>query len=312
MNKYAILDIGTNAIKFFLFALEDGEVTTIIDTNNITRLGESLQKTGKISAVAMDRNIKALGEFLEIAKDNEVEEITAVGTMCLRSASNANEFIKKTKDELALDIQIISGEEEARLSYLAVAHFTTEMDKNILVFDTGGGSTEFIFGKGKKLIKKISLNIGAVQVTEEFLHSDPVTSQEVKNMIDYLKKILIEHNLNNEVDYIVGIGGTVTAMGAVMYKMTKYNPNKIQGTKLYLAEIDRQIELYSSQTIEERKKIDGLHPKRADVILAGAGIVKIISEQFKKDFILISDKGLRHGLMFDKYIKKGRNYAVII
>ncbi len=302
MKKYAILDIGTNSIKFFLFGIEDGNVETIIDTNNISRLGEGLQKTGKISPEAMERNIKALSEFLELAKEHEVEEITAVGTMCLRTATNAEDFIKKAKEELGLEIKVIPGEEEARLSYLAVLSTIGKTDKNIVVFDTGGGSTEFIFGEGTKLVKKMSLNIGAIRPTEEFLHSDPVTQKEVEDMLNFLKEFFNQHNLEGKADYLIGIGGTVTSMGAVMYKMTKYDPNKIQGSKLTLEEVNNQIKMYSSMTIEQRKTIPGLQPKRADVILAGAGIVKTILEKFQKDYFIISDRGLRHGLMFDKYL----------
>lgn len=312
MKKYAILDIGTNAIKFFLFALEYGKIITIIDTNNITRLGEGLQNTGEISDKAMDRNIKALGEFIEIAKENEVEDITAVGTMCLRSASNSKKFINRIKDELGLDIEIISGEEEARLSYLGLFSTIDKTDKNVVAFDTGGGSTEFIFGKGKKLVKKISLDIGAVNLTEKFLHSNPTTKKELKNMLDFLRDFLERNNPIDKVNNLIGIGGTVTTMGAVMFNMARYDPNKIYTAKLSLTEVNRQIELYLSKTIEERKTIIGLQPKRADIILGGAAIVKSILENLKKDFLIMSDRGLRHGIMVDKYLKKGRNYAIII
>ena len=308
MNKYAILDIGTNSIKFFLFAIENGNVSTIIDTVDVTKLGKSLQKTGKILSESADRNIKSLYNFLEIAKDYEVEEITAVGTMCLRSASNAKDFIKRAKNELGLDIAVLSGEEEAQLSYLAASSLIKEGD--ILIFDTGGGSTEIIFGKEKKLIKKISLNIGATVITEKFLHHNPVTTKELEDMFKYLR-ISFEKLVDNP-DYIVGIGGTATTIASVMYKMKKYNSNMVQGSKITLDEINGQIETYLNKTIGERKKIIGLKPERADIILAGAGIIKSILEHFNKDSFIVSSKGLRHGVMYKKYLKKGRNYAVII
>src|SRR6056297_1875889 len=120
MEKYAILDIGTNSIKFFLFGVEGDKVTTFIDTNNISRLGEGLQKTGKISEAAMQRNIAALQDFINQAKQQQVKEIVAVGTMCLRTATNSADFIALAQKELGLEIKVIAGEEEARLSYLAV------------------------------------------------------------------------------------------------------------------------------------------------------------------------------------------------
>ncbi|NQT64920.1 MAG: Ppx/GppA family phosphatase [FCB group bacterium] len=302
MNKYAILDIGTNSIKFFVFSIENGIPTTIIDTNNISRLGEGLLKTGVISTEAIDRNIEALRGFIKIAEDEKVEEIIAVGTMCLRTAKNSDVFLEKAKAELGLTINVIPGEEEARLSYLAVLSTIGNTDKNVAVFDTGGGSTEFIFGKGTSLEDRISLNLGAVHPTEEFLVSDPVTEDELKKMLDYMKNFFGEKIIDRKADFLIGIGGTVTSMGAVMHKMINYDPTIIQGSQMTLNEVKDQIEMYQKKTIEERKQISGLQPKRADVILAGAGIINTIMEIFKIDAFTISDRGLRHGLMFDKFL----------
>jgi exopolyphosphatase/guanosine-5'-triphosphate,3'-diphosphate pyrophosphatase len=303
MKNYAILDIGTNSIKFFVFGIEDGKVETLIDTNNISRLGEGMAKTGKISEAAMQRNIAALKEFQQQAKEYNVEEITAVGTMCLRTAQNSTEFITKVKNQLGLKIQVIKGEEEARLSYLAVLSTIGKTNKDLCVFDTGGGSTEFIFGEGTKLKNRISLNLGAVHPTEKFLLSDPVTKEEQKQMLDYMKDFFQQKLDSRNPEILIGIGGTVTSMGAVKHKMTKYDPKIIQGTKLSLEEINQLMEKFRSKTIEERKQLPGLQPKRADVILAGAGIVKTIMELFQINSFTISDRGLRHGLMFDLYLK---------
>ena len=280
MDKYAILDIGTNSIKFFLFSIENGKPTTIIDTNNISRLGEGLLKTGIISDVAMDRNIEALRKFMKSAEEENVKEITAVGTMCLRTAKNSDVFLTKVKNELGLTIKVIPGEEEARLSYLAVLSTIGNTDRNVVVFDTGGGSTEFIFGRGTELNDRISLNLGAVHPTEEFLISDPVTNDELKKMQDHMMAFFSEMITNKKADYLIGIGGTVTSMGAVMHKMVKYDPKIIQRSQMSLEEVKKQINSYKNKTIEERKQIPGLQPKRADVILAGAGIINTIMEIF--------------------------------
>lgn len=303
MAKYAILDIGTNSIKFFLTEITNGKSHVIIDTNNITRLGEGLLKHGKISEEAIERNITALKEFKLQAKKHEVKEIIAVGTMCLRTASNASQFINRVKNELDITIEVIDGKEEARLSYLAVLSTIGNTDREVVVFDTGGGSTEFIFGKGTELLNTMSLNIGAVQPTEEYLLSDPVTNSEVETMLKHMKTYFSEHGIKGNIDYLVGIGGTVTSMGAVKHKMVKYDPTIIQGSKLTLEEVNNQIQTYSQNTIEKRKNIPGLQPKRADIILAGAGIVKTIMESFEVDYFIISDRGLRHGLLFDRFLR---------
>jgi len=303
MNRYAILDMGTNSIKFLLFSINEGKANTIIDTNNISRLGEGLQKTGMISNEAMDRNIKVLEDFIKTAREYKVKDIIAVGTMCLRTAKNRDVFLKRVKDELNLEIAVIPGEEEARLSYLAVLSTIGKTDKNVVVFDTGGGSTEFIFGKGTDLNDRISLNLGAIHPTEEFLLSDPVRDIELNKMLTYMADFFSKKIETKKADYLVGIGGTVTSMGAVMHKMVEYDPDIIQGSEMSLKEVQNQIKLYQNKTIEERKQIPGLQPKRADVILAGAGIIKTIMEIFEVETFTISDRGLRHGLMFDKYLK---------
>jgi len=303
MDKYAILDIGTNSIKFFIFSIENGKSKTIIDVNKISRLGEGLNKTGVLSDEAMNRNIEVLRSFLKSADEENVKEITAVGTMCLRSAKNSNVFLQKAKKELGLTINVIPGEEEARLSYLAVLSTIGKTNKKVVVFDTGGGSTEFIFGKGIDLNDRISLNLGAVHPTEEFLNSNPVTSDELNTMQDYMFNFFNERITNKDANYLIGIGGTVTSMGAVMHKMVEYDPKIIQGSQMTLEEVENQIELYKNKTIEKRKEIPGLQPKRADVILAGAVIIKTIMKIFDIKSFTISDRGLRHGLMFDKYLK---------
>ncbi len=303
MKKYAILDIGTNSIKFMIVEIENGEVNIVLDDNNISRLGEGLLTTGLISEKAIKRNVIILQKFMEIARKADAQEIIAVGTMCLRTAKNSDEFIEKVKAETGLEIQVIPGLEEARLSYLAVLSTIGKTDQNVTIFDTGGGSTEFIFGKGLEFKHSISLDIGAVALTEKFLVSSPVKKSKLDAMLKSIKQYLQKKIEKRKTDYLLGIGGTVTNMSAVMQNMEKYDPKKIQGSILSYDEVTRQLELYASKTIEERKKIAGLQPKRADVILAGAGIVKTIMDIFEIYKITISDRGLRHGLVFDRFQK---------
>ncbi|MCD6379943.1 Ppx/GppA family phosphatase [bacterium] len=256
-----------------------------------------------ISDEAMRRNIDALHEFVKNAEKQNVKEIIAVGTMCLRTAKNSDVFLKKARDELGLTIKVIPGEEEARLSSLAVLPTIEETDKNVVIFDVGGGSTEFIFGKAAKVKNCVSLNLGVVYLTEEFLLSDPVNENELKKMQNYIIEFVREKISDKKADYLIGIGGTVTTMGAVMHKMAEYNPSIIQGSEMTLNEVKKQIKLYKMETIEKRKQIPGLQPKRADVILAGAVIVKTVMGIFNIDSFTISNRGLRHGLMFDRYLR---------
>lgn len=305
MGRKAIIDVGSNSIKFFVGELaEDKTITTVLDTNDIARLGEGLDKTGLISPEAMERNVNSVVAFAAKAKELGADEIVAVGTMALRKAGNSAEFVEKVKAACGVEVQIIPGEEEARLSYLAIlSGLALEKDADLVIFDTGGGSTEFIFGRGTELKNRFSVNLGAVRITENYLTSDPVTESEVKAAIAQINKEFAEAGVNGRPKQLVGMGGTVTSMGAVKHKMVKYDPAVIQGSTLTKADVQNQIKEYSSRTIEERKELPGLQPKRADVILAGACILSVILDRLGSESLTISDRGLRHGLAFDLFQK---------
>ena len=304
MSRKAIIDIGSNSIKFFVGELAaDKTITTVLDTNDIARLGENLNKTGMICPEAMERNVASVANFCAKAKELGANEIVAVGTMALRTASNSAEFVEKVKAACGLEVQIIPGEEEARLSYLAVLSGLPLQGGDLVVFDTGGGSTEFIFGHGTQLVKRFSVNLGAVRITENYLTSDPVTPEQVSAAIAQIDKEFAVAGVEGHPDQLVGMGGTVTSMGAVKHKMIKYDPDVIQGSTLTKADISEQIGDYSTRTIEQRKELPGLQPKRADVILAGACILDVITSRLGVDKLTISDRGLRHGLAFDLFQK---------
>jgi len=304
MGRKAIIDIGSNSIKFFVGELAaDKTITTVLDTNDIARLGEDLDKTGMINPEPMKRNVEAVARFAEQARELGADEIVAVGTMALRKASNSAEFVAKVKEACGVEVRIIPGEEEARLSYLAVLSGLPIGDEDLVIFDTGGGSTEFIFGHGTELVKRFSVNLGAVRITENYLKSNPVTDEEVRAAIAQIDREFAEAGVVGAPKKLVGMGGTVTSMGAVKHRMVKYDPDVIQGSTLSKEDIDAQIRDYSARTIEQRKELPGLQPKRADVILAGACILKVITDRLGCGELTISDRGVRHGLAFDLFQK---------
>ncbi len=303
MSRKAVIDIGSNSVKLFVGELaEDKTMKTVLDTNDIARLGEGLDATGLISDEAMERNVASVASFAAKAKELGADQIVSVGTMALRKAGNSGIFLKKVKDACGVDVNIIPGEEEARLSYLAVlSGLPLDKDADLAVFDTGGGSTEFIYGRGTEMIRRFSVNLGAVRITENYLKSDPVAPEEVKAAIAQIDKEFAEAGVDGRPKLLVGMGGAVTNMGAVKHKMVKYDPAVIQGSKFLKKDIEDQIAEYSRRTVEQRKELPGLQPKRADVILAGACILKVIADRLGADELTISDRGLRHGLAFELF-----------
>ena len=303
MSRKAIIDIGSNSVKFLVCeSAGDKTIRTVLDTSDIARLGEGLDATGLIGDKAMERNVAAVVAFAEKAKELGADQIVSVGTMALRKACNSDIFVRKVKEACGVDVKIIPGEEEARLSYLAIlSGLPMDKDADLVVFDTGGGSTEFIYGRGTEMIKRFSVNLGAVRITENYLKSDPVTPEEVKTATSQIDKEFAEAEVAGRPKLLVGMGGAVTTMGAVKHKMVKYDPAAIQGSKLLKKDIEDQIAEYSKRTVEQRKELPGLQPKRADVILAGACILKVITDRLGAEELTISDRGLRHGLAFELF-----------
>ncbi|MCL2187671.1 MAG: Ppx/GppA family phosphatase [Defluviitaleaceae bacterium] len=299
--RAAVIDVGSNSVKYFLGELDgDNTLTTISDQNDIARLGEGLRETGALSPEAMERNASAITRFAKDAKANGASIVKCVGTMALRNASNSAEFVQRVKEEAAIDLTVIPGEEEARLSSLAVLSGLSDIARgNVIVFDTGGGSTEFVYGTNGEITRRFSIDLGAIAITERFFKIDPPPRSSPIMSLMEINEILSKGEVTYMPAKIVGIGGTVTTMGAVKHQMTQYNPNIIQGSTLDMADIDNQIVDYSLKTLEERKQITGLQPRRADVILAGACIVKGILTCLNASEFTISDRGLRHGLAYE-------------
>lgn len=302
MKRAAIIDIGSNSIKL-LVGEGDGTVRTIAEKSEVARLGEGLWKSGVLSAAAMERSAEVVARFARQARENGAEKIVGVGTMALRSAGNSGDFVKMVRELCGVEVQIIPGEEEARLSYLAVLSGLSIPDGDMVIFDTGGGSTEFIFGKGTELTKRFSVNLGAIRITERFFHDDPVKVGSVAEALQEIGAEFAAAGVEGRPLRLVGLGGTVTTMGAVKHKMVKYQPEVIQGSTLTRDDIAQQIKAYSQRTIQQRRELPGMQPKRADVILAGACILQVIIDRFGVDALTISDRGLRHGLAFELFNK---------
>ena len=303
-RRFAFVDIGTNTILCLITELKnDGSFDVLDDLAEITRLGQGVHQTGRISPEGEERSLKVLQRYLERCKRLNVEEIIAVGTSALRDARNSAEVRARFKEQLGLDIRVISGDEEAGYSFLAVQKGLPLNRRELLVVDVGGGSTEFIRGNAAGVVEAISINVGSVRLTEQFLHSDPVQSEECEKMVVAIEKEL--RRLPNQwlkdssILTLVGIAGTFTTLSAVEKKLVCYTHGEVHGSRLTLIEVRRQVALFQGKTIAERKAIPGLEPKRADVILAGACLIERIMTLFHSERVIVSDQGVRYGLLHE-------------
>ncbi len=302
MPRYAVIDIGTNSVKFNISERrDDGTWLTIVDRAEITRLGEGLEKTGDIGSDAMERTVSAICAMVEEARKTDVAKIAAVGTMGMRTARNSQQFIDAVEQRCGVKIEVISGDEEGRLAYIAVKSGLGLAEGSLAIFDTGGGSSQFTFGHGAVVQERFSVNVGAVRYTEKYGLSGVVSSDQLQGALSAIAADLKRLDGRASPDALVGMGGAITNIAAVKHSLAKYDPNVIQGSVIDRAEVERQIELYRSKSLDDRRTIIGLQAKRADVILAGVCIVKTVMDKLQKDTLSVSDRGLRHGLLIDRF-----------
>ena len=302
MPRYAVIDVGTNSVKFNISERRaDDTWQTLLDRAEITRLGEGLEKTGEISPDAMERTVSAIAGMVSQAREAGVRAMAAVGTMGMRTAHNSQQFIDMVEQSCGVRIETIPGTEEGRLAYLAVKAGLGLAEGALAIFDTGGGSTQFTFGRGAKVDEQFSLNAGAVRFTEKYGLGGAISQEQLKATQDDIASEFTRIDGRPLPDALVGMGGAITNIAAVKHQMTKYDPDVIQGSTIERSEVERRVEMYRSKSLEERRAIVGLQPKRADVILAGACIVKVVMDKLGKDRLSVSDRGLRHGLLIDRF-----------
>jgi exopolyphosphatase/guanosine-5'-triphosphate,3'-diphosphate pyrophosphatase len=221
----------------------------------------------------------------------------------MRIASNSSDLIDVVRERTGVEVSVIPGDEEARLAYVAATSGLGISDGKLVVFDTGGGSSQFTFGAPGRIEEQFSVDVGAARFTERFGLDGPVSAEIVA-----AAKIAIGADLSRldgraRPNLLVGMGGGITNMAAVRHGLERYDPEVIQGTELDASEIDRQIELYRTRSADERREIAGLQPKRAEVMLAGACIVRTVLDKLDRDSLVVSDRGLRHGLIVERFGK---------
>jgi exopolyphosphatase/guanosine-5'-triphosphate,3'-diphosphate pyrophosphatase len=301
-RRYAAIDVGTNSVKLHVAErLDDGSWRTVAGRTEITRLGEGIHESGRLGEEPLRRTVDAVAELADEARRGGVEEIVAVGTAGLRQAANSDEFLAAVRERAGVEVEVIPGEEEARLSYLAAAEALHLGEGRLGVFETGGGSSQFTFGEGGHVEERFSLDLGAVPVTERFGLDRAVDEATVRAARAEIASQLGPLRDRPALDVLAGIGGNVTTLASVQLGLDLYEPGRVRGLELEAAEVDRQIELYRTRDAEERRGIHGLQPKRAEVILAGACIVRTVLAELGRDSLTVSDQGLRHGVLIDRF-----------
>ena len=310
-TKYASIDIGTNTLRLLIAEIGNEHLQPIYLKRIITRLGGDYKENIGIAASAQERTIKALEFFAEKIREHGVKEVRAVATSVVRKAKNKKEFLKQVLKQTGLNIKVISGDEEARLSLRGVLSVIGHHNKRCLVVDIGGGSTEFIAVADGKMAGAWSLEMGVVHLTEEYLKTDPPTPYELNAMENEIKgvianlKDLMSQSLPSAFSLepsalFIGTAGTITTLAAIDQCLEKYEPDKINNYILKYTAIKKIYKHLASLHLRQREEILSLEKGREDIIIPGAAIVLKAMEGFGFSSITVSDAGLLEGILLDK------------
>jgi exopolyphosphatase/guanosine-5'-triphosphate,3'-diphosphate pyrophosphatase len=292
----AAIDCGTNSVR--LLITTDGK-TQIERLMRITRLGQGVNATGRLDPTAIERTLTVLREFRAVIDKHGVTRIRMTATSAARDASNSDEFFIAARDVIGVDPELISGEEEGRLSFLGATADLDPDDGPFLVCDIGGGSTEFIFGTTEPEAT-ISVDIGCVRMTEAWLHSDPPKPEELSQALSVIElhcdDVLRAIPQIGEAKTFVGLAGTVNAAAAVEIGMTTYDRDKVHHLRMTRAMVEDVFRTLATESLEDRKDNPGLEPERADVIVGGMCVLVTVMRRFGLREMLVSESDILDGL----------------
>lgn len=301
--KIASIDLGTNTALLLIARVEKDKVIPLHNAQIILRLGRNIDASGLIQKEVFDKVLNAIIEFKTIAENFNVDKIIAIGTSALRDAKNGDQLIEFIYQKTGIKIRVISGEEEARLTYFgAVSGLDHKiLNSKITVIDIGGGSTEIINGLGFEIKNLASLNIGTVRITEKFFKHFPPLEEEIKYARDFINNEF--EKINDKFDFadstLVGVAATVTTIAAYDLRLETYDGEKVNMHEMRFETIDEIYNKFKKLSIDEIKKIPQISKGREDVIFAGILILRDFMKKFKFDRIIASDRGVRYGAILE-------------
>jgi exopolyphosphatase / guanosine-5'-triphosphate,3'-diphosphate pyrophosphatase len=301
-DRYASIDVGTNSVLLLVAErADDGRFSPVKERAEITRLGRGVDKSGRLADEAIADTVAVITDYAKDARALGAKGIVVSATSAARDAANGRDFMNAVKQQAGVEVQIISGDEEARLSF-ASAWSDFGGRGPLIVLDIGGGSTEFIFGDAQgQIVFRKSFQVGSVRLTERFVHSDPIPAQELEALSEHLVKTFAELPEPPADATLVAVAGTATTVLAVARAIDPYDAVRVHGARMKSWEVHATARMLGESPLAERRKLPGLQPKRADVIVAGSLIlVEAMTRLGSKD-VVISDRGLRWGLLADRF-----------
>lgn len=301
--RLAGVDIGTLTCRLLIADLQpEGKLTEVRSERRILRLGEGVDQTKQLRGVAMDRVIHCLKEWREIIDASSVDAVAVVATSAVRDAANRDEFLDRVKREAGFEVEIITGDEEARRTLLGIRSGLPDGVTDVLALDIGGGSTEFILDRPGQNPVVRSIDIGVVRLCERLLRHDPPTDEELHQAREWVAretKAAVAGMGNYQTATFVGTAGTITSLAAMAQQLPTYEPARIHNYQLQLSTIQETEQTLLSRKRADRAGLPGLEKGREEVIAAGAIIIRTVMETLVLQSVLVSDLGLREGVLID-------------
>jgi exopolyphosphatase / guanosine-5'-triphosphate,3'-diphosphate pyrophosphatase len=301
--RIAVIDVGTNTTRLYIAEVNDGAITAeLTRISRVTRLGAGVDSSGRLAPDALDREYVVLGEYRELINERSVDRAVAVMTSAVRDAANGQELADTLNGRFEIEARIVSGDEEAQLTYVGatseINRYAFDAAHPILVFDIGGGSTEFVIGHGDTLDFHVSTQAGVVRQADRHVVSDPPTEVELDAIATDVRTILetaVPPERRTGIARAIAVAGTPTALAAIAQRLEPYDPQRVHGYRLTAAERDAIFAQLRTLPLAERQRVPGLHPARADVILPGIVILTEVMNLFGLDAVEASEHDILRG-----------------
>jgi exopolyphosphatase / guanosine-5'-triphosphate,3'-diphosphate pyrophosphatase len=298
--RAAVVDIGTNSTRLLIADVNDGRVTRQLDRRTtVTRLGAGVDANGLLQAEAMERVYATLNQYAQAIDHHQADNRIAVLTSAVRDAANGAQFAHTIEDRYGLEPHILTGDEEARLTFLGATSQRDPADTTpTLVADIGGGSTELVIGEGREMRFHVSTQAGAVRQTERHLHHDPPTRAELQAVAEDVREILtqgVPSDRRTAVHHGIAVAGTPTSLAAIAQKLDPYDPNKVHGYVVTTRQCETILAQLAAIPLELRRQIPGLHPARAPTIVAGVVILIETLDLFGLHQVEVSEHDILRG-----------------
>ncbi|MEW6187034.1 MAG: Ppx/GppA phosphatase family protein [Thermodesulfobacteriota bacterium] len=301
MERIASIDVGSNTLRLLVAEKKKEAFQVLFRDREIVRLGRNFFPDRLLLPQTIEAAVKVLKRFKAEVDHAGVQRVVTAGTGVLRQAKNISFFLNEVEAQTGIAIRVLSGLEEAALMTKGVLSIFPPTGQKTVIFDSGGGSTEFVFLDRGQVEYRGSLPLGVVGLTEEFLKSDPPTSGQARALREFSGKILRKNLAGNDKKLrLIGTAGTVTTLAAMVTRLAEYDPERINGLVLTRGPLEGLLQTILSLPGKERAGLRGLEPGRADIIPAGLLLVLEIMEYFSQDSLLVSDAGLLEGMILEE------------